>query len=107
MRGSFHNREDKWLHINQLMRDDKMAILVLQETYLSDNHINTLNRMFSDCLLITSSLVQDHPHSEGVAILFNKRLLGSKGIGSYVIRGKSSHEIWIIHSLYYTGLDIH
>ncbi|KAG6328512.1 hypothetical protein ID866_10577 [Astraeus odoratus] len=60
------------------MRDDKITILVLQETHLTQDHTTILNGIFSDSLLITSSLDQNHPHSKEVAIVFNKRLLGSK-----------------------------
>ncbi|KAG6331238.1 hypothetical protein ID866_7852 [Astraeus odoratus] len=105
MRGRFHNGEDKWLHLNQLMGDDKIAILVLQETHLTQDHTTTLNEIFSDSLLITSSLDQNHPHSKGVAIVFNRRLLGHNNekiniLGVYTSNDPTGNKhFWkIIHS---------
>lgn len=34
--------DDKWMHINQTMRQKKIGILCLQETHLSEEHTNTL-----------------------------------------------------------------
>ena len=54
IRGRFHNGIDKWFHINQLVRDDKIAILALQETHLNQEQTDSINIMFKDTLYISN-----------------------------------------------------
>ena len=83
MRGRFHNGIDKWLHINQLVRDDKIAILALQETHLSQEQTDNINTMFQDTLHVLASADPENHTSKGVALVINKRLLGVCDIDHY------------------------
>jgi len=77
MKGRFHNNVDKWFHINQLIRDERIAILALQESHLSEQQAQTLNELFTDTLLILTSGDPDHPTAKGVSIVLNKRLMNT------------------------------
>jgi len=83
MRGRFHNGSDKWLHINQLLRDDRIAILALQETHLNKEQTDRINNMFQDTLHVIASADPDNYVSKGVALVINKRLLGVRDIDHF------------------------
>ena len=83
MRGRFHNGIDKWLHINQLVRDEKIAIMALQETHLNQEQTDSINNMFQDTLHVVASADPEMHTSKGVALVINKRLLGVKDIDQY------------------------
>ena len=83
MRGRFHNGIDKWFHINQLVRDDKIAVLALQETHLNQDQTDRINSMFQDTLHIVASADPENHNSKGVALVINKRLLGAHDIDHY------------------------
>ena len=83
MRGRFHNGIDKWLHINQMVRDDKIAILALQETHLNQDQTESINNMFQDSLHVIASADPENQASKGVALVINKRLLGARDIDHY------------------------
>ncbi|RDX52286.1 DNase I-like protein, partial [Lentinus brumalis] len=80
MRGYGEARSDqaseKWLCINQVVRDGKIAILALQETHLTNERIDNLNQLFDATLLIHGSCDLNNPTgARGVAFAINKRLI--------------------------------
>ncbi|KAF9234529.1 Endonuclease/exonuclease/phosphatase [Melanogaster broomeanus] len=75
MKGRFHHGSDKWLHINQVIRDQKIGILALQETHLSKLEENSINQIFQDRLHL--------PNARGVAIVINKQLTNWKGVQTF------------------------
>ncbi|RDX43887.1 DNase I-like protein [Lentinus brumalis] len=80
MRGSGLVRSDgssdKWLLINQLMRDQRIAVLAVQEAHLPQSRIDNLNSLFSASLLIVGSEDPTNPTAaRGVATVFNRRLI--------------------------------
>ena len=79
----FHDGIDKWLHINQMVRDDKIAILALQETHLNQDQTDNINSMFQDTLHVIASADLENCASKGVALVINKRLLGVRDIDHY------------------------
>lgn len=64
--------QDKWNHINQILREKSIAILALQETHLSKDHVDRLHTLFGKRLKIHYSIDQNEPNSKGVAIVLNK-----------------------------------
>ena len=69
---------DKWMRLNQLLRDSKIAILALQETHLTTERIRAINDMFETTMHILGSLDSDNPTgARGVAFALNKRLLST------------------------------
>jgi exonuclease III len=85
IRGRWHNGADKWMHINQIIREQRIGIMALQETHLSESDNNTLNDLFSSRLHIISSIDPSHTNAEGVAIVINKNLMSTMNITSTVI----------------------
>ncbi|KJA27412.1 hypothetical protein HYPSUDRAFT_74910 [Hypholoma sublateritium FD-334 SS-4] len=80
MRGRFHNGIDKWMHINQIIRNDKIGILCLQETHLTATAATELNDRFSNRMHIITSPNPTHPNANGVTIVVNKNLANSANI---------------------------
>jgi hypothetical protein len=76
MRGRF-NRDSRggWLHINQIIRDNRIGVLALQETHLSSADNDKLNTLFEKNLVIFSTIDPLHPGANGTAIVLNKRLV--------------------------------
>ncbi|KAJ7301119.1 hypothetical protein DFH08DRAFT_827828 [Mycena albidolilacea] len=73
MRGRFdRDGQDKWLHINQIIRDNRIGVLALQETHLSSADNDKLNSLF---LVIVSTIDPLHPGAKGTASVLNKRLI--------------------------------
>ena len=68
--------QQKWLRINQLMRDDRIAVLALQETHLTEQRARDLETLFESSLQIHISPDEESPTAaRGVAIVLNKKLI--------------------------------
>ncbi|KAI9056270.1 DNase I-like protein, partial [Trametes sanguinea] len=72
--------DNKWGKMYRMMQDNRIGILMLQETHLTEQRRKQLHRMFADRIKILHS---DHPESpttkEGVAFVINKRIISDKG----------------------------
>ncbi|KAI0740819.1 Endonuclease/exonuclease/phosphatase, partial [Earliella scabrosa] len=67
---------DKWLLLNQLMRDRRIAVMALQETHLTEDRLGTLHELFGDVMDIVCSPDPTNPTgARGVAVAVNKRIL--------------------------------
>ena len=67
--------QEKWAHINQIMRDKKIAVLAVQETHLDETTVNSLNSLFHIRLRVCNSEDPLHPSTgKGVALVLNKGL---------------------------------
>ncbi|KAI0712112.1 Endonuclease/exonuclease/phosphatase, partial [Earliella scabrosa] len=79
MRGNGVNpdgRGSKWLCMNQLVRDEKLAVLAVQETHITKQKAEELNSLFQASLKIVVSPDPTNPTgARGVAIVLNKRLI--------------------------------
>lgn len=76
--GQHHHTQpnEKWLRINQLMREQKIAILAVQETHLNDASATLINNLFSTRIhLIHSAPTDRATSSKGVAFVLNKEKL--------------------------------
>ena len=76
---------DKWLHINQIMKEKKIGILALQETHLTDIQTENIQNLFCKRLVIHSSIDTNSSNSKGVAIVFNKEITNTKDIHPTVL----------------------
>ncbi|KAG2738220.1 DNase I-like protein, partial [Suillus brevipes Sb2] len=85
MRGRWSNGSDKWLHINQIVKEKRIAILATQETHLSKEDETSLNTIFSSRLKIISSIDPNHTNAQGVALVLNKDLTITREITSHEI----------------------
>ncbi|KAG2744932.1 DNase I-like protein, partial [Suillus brevipes Sb2] len=85
MRGRWHNGADKWPHINQLVKEQKIGILALQETHLTKEEGDALNSTPGFRIHVISSLDPARPNAKGIAIVINKLLLGTTSIKTHVL----------------------
>ena len=68
---------DKWMAINQVVRENKIAVLALQETHLTAERVEALNNIFASTLHVLSSPdPTNQTGARGVAFVLNKRLVG-------------------------------
>ncbi|KAH6905947.1 Endonuclease/exonuclease/phosphatase, partial [Coprinopsis sp. MPI-PUGE-AT-0042] len=70
--GGSDNTADKWQHIRQIMRENKLGILALQETHLKPNTVNDLNSQFEVTTRVFNSTFGLNANTAGVAFVLNK-----------------------------------
>ncbi|KAG1766764.1 Endonuclease/exonuclease/phosphatase [Suillus occidentalis] len=74
MRGQWHEGVDKWMHINQIMKEKKIEILAVQETHLSKDNETSLNETFNKRLKIISSIDPKHRNAKDIVITKGKKI---------------------------------
>ncbi|THU95795.1 DNase I-like protein [Dendrothele bispora CBS 962.96] len=80
------HRDNKWNHINQLVREKRIGILALQETHLTSERHEQIEKVFSKRLKIFFSSDPENPTGRaGVAIVLNKELVKTNNIKTYQI----------------------
>ncbi|KAF5328334.1 hypothetical protein D9619_013330 [Psilocybe cf. subviscida] len=90
MNGRMHGNVDKWEHVNQIIRDEKIGILALQETHASQQSLVSVIDTHEDRLHILTTLDEGRPNAGGVAIVVNKYLADTSRITTHVIdKGKA------------------
>ena len=71
---------DKWNHINQIIRDKKIGVLVAQETHLDDNQVDHLHSLFDKRIKIHHTIDPHRPNAKGVAIILNKEITNTQNV---------------------------
>ncbi|KAI0334322.1 DNase I-like protein, partial [Cubamyces sp. BRFM 1775] len=67
---------EKWLLMNQIMREKRIAIMAVQEAHLDDERAGTLKRIFEETMEIVYSADPDNgTAARGVAFVINKRIV--------------------------------
>ena len=82
---------NKWTEINATMRDEKIAILAVQETHLDGQNTLAIHEALGKRLLILNSQPEDNPRSSaGVAFILNKDLVDTKQVKQFeLIKGRA------------------
>ncbi|KAI0719406.1 Endonuclease/exonuclease/phosphatase, partial [Cerioporus squamosus] len=76
-----HAAGEKWLRINQLMRDQRIAVIGLQETHLNADRIASLNELFGATMKIFGSPDLDNETgARGVAFAVNTRIVSTEDL---------------------------
>ena len=70
--GGSTSTSNKWLEICQLMREEKIDVLAIQETHLSEQKKEELNQIFERQIHIMSSIDRTKPNAMGVAFVLKK-----------------------------------
>ena len=65
--------DNKWNHINQIMREHCLGVLAVQEAHLTQEHVDGLHTLFGKRLQIHFSQSLNI-NAQGVAIVLNKEL---------------------------------
>ncbi|THU75930.1 DNase I-like protein [Dendrothele bispora CBS 962.96] len=80
------HKDNKWNHINQIVRDKRIGILALQETHLTKDRRCLIEQVFSKRLKVFFSSDPENPTGKGgVAIVLNKELAKTDGTKVYEI----------------------
>ncbi|KAI0653752.1 Endonuclease/exonuclease/phosphatase, partial [Cubamyces menziesii] len=67
---------EKWLRVNQMMREKRIAILAVQEAHLSDERIKVLNDIFGKYMVVVHSADPENgTGAKGVAFVISKRII--------------------------------
>jgi hypothetical protein len=78
--------QNKWQHVNQVMREEKIAVLLVQETHMNEERQSQVDSVFSKRMKIYSSANPENPTGKGgVAVVINKGLLDTRGSNATVI----------------------
>lgn len=73
--------ETKWHHINQLMRDKKIGILVVQESHLNEERKTNIESLFGKRLRVFYTADPTNPTGKGgVAIVLNRDLTNTENV---------------------------
>jgi exonuclease III len=81
---------NKWMQINQVMRERKLGVLALQETHMVDELDAKISSLFSKRLKVIHSKDEDSPNAKGVSIVINRELLDAENVRSVdVIAGRA------------------
>jgi exonuclease III len=75
------NSENKWHHINQLMRDHRIAVLAVQETHMTEERRVAIENKYSTRMRVFASPDPNNPTGKaGVALVFNKNMMSVDNI---------------------------
>ncbi|KAJ7198932.1 Endonuclease/exonuclease/phosphatase, partial [Mycena haematopus] len=76
---SWHPKH-KWYHVNQLMKDNKLGLLVVSESHLSAVRHAGIQNLFGRRLEIIFSEDPETPNARGLAFVINKEMLNTDNI---------------------------
>ena len=82
---------EKWAEINVTMKNEKIAILAVQETHLDEQSTDAIHRAFGKRLLVINSQLEDNPRaSAGAAFVLNKELIETNKLETHeLIKGRA------------------
>ncbi|OJT10530.1 Transposon TX1 uncharacterized 149 kDa protein [Trametes pubescens] len=83
--------DNKWGKMYRMMSEQRIGVLLLQETHLTEDRIAQLHRMFAGRIKIYASAHPTAPtQREGVAIVLNKKLISTKNVTTReIVRGRA------------------
>jgi hypothetical protein len=70
------SKKNKWYHVNQMMRDEKIGILAVQETHMTEELQEGIEATFKRLRVFRCS-DPEFPNSKGVAVVMNRDLTNS------------------------------
>ena len=85
------NGIEKWSTIYQTMKENKIAVLALQETHLDNSLLHSIDNCFGKRLSVINSNLSENPRaSAGVAFVINRALVAPKDLESMeLIEGRA------------------
>ncbi|KAF8079077.1 Endonuclease/exonuclease/phosphatase [Lyophyllum atratum] len=73
--------DSKWFHVNQLMREKRIGILLVQESHLTEERKDDIEKLFGNRLKLYISMDPDSPSARGgVAVALNRSLTNVEGV---------------------------
>ncbi|KAJ7148844.1 hypothetical protein C8R46DRAFT_1127389, partial [Mycena filopes] len=84
--------QNKWYHVWQTMREQKIGVLVVGEAHLNDARCSSIRSLFGRKLEIEFSKDPNTPNAKGIAIVLNKNFINVDGIKTTeIIPGRALH----------------
>ncbi|KAF9028477.1 DNase I-like protein [Hymenopellis radicata] len=77
--------ENKWLHLNQELRDRRIAVMIVGEAHLNSERKKKIDDIFESVMHVEHSEIPGRPNAGGVAITFNKRLTNTDNLKRWEI----------------------
>ncbi|KAF9522432.1 hypothetical protein CPB83DRAFT_746262, partial [Crepidotus variabilis] len=77
--------DNKWNHLNQLIREQKIGILVVGEAHLDVERRDRIETLFNKRMRVIFTKKPDTPNAAGVAIIFNKELTNVKNLTTHEV----------------------
>ena len=72
---------EKWLQVNQIVREGRISILALQETHIMESKLEAINDLFKATMHVVATPDPENPTAaRGVAVALNKRLIQTDSI---------------------------
>ncbi|PPQ71498.1 hypothetical protein CVT26_011265, partial [Gymnopilus dilepis] len=68
----------KWQKINQILRTEKIGVIVINEAHLKPEDVESLHEQYPSRFHILNNLDEANPASKGIAIILNKQLVSWK-----------------------------
>ncbi|KAK0217785.1 Endonuclease/exonuclease/phosphatase [Armillaria fumosa] len=78
-------QRNKWKQINEILRDDKIGVLALQETHLTDDYVKDIHDIYNKRMHIYHSADLQQPNAKGVAIILNREITNIQDVDYYEI----------------------
>ena len=85
IKGRMSGNINKWFHIPQIIRENRIGILAIQETHLTEELAKQFSELFGNNLKLFFSPDPDTRNARGVAIVVNKKLVSTEGIKEHVL----------------------
>ncbi|SJL06249.1 uncharacterized protein ARMOST_09585 [Armillaria ostoyae] len=80
----------KWAQVNEMLKKEKIGMLTLQETHLSDAYVEEIHQKYSRRMKVFHSIDPEHPNAKGVAVVLNRELINIDNVESLeVIAGRA------------------
>jgi len=80
IKGRMSGDFNKWMHLPQIIRENKLAILAIQETHLTDELVSQFETLFGNSLTLFHSPDPDTRNARGIAIIINKKLIKTDNV---------------------------
>ncbi|KAH9853531.1 Endonuclease/exonuclease/phosphatase, partial [Lenzites betulinus] len=81
---------NKWLYINQVIRDKKLDVLAVQETHLTEERLEAINKLFPSIRVFATRDPSNETAAKGVAVVVNLRRLAGRECKIYeVVQGRA------------------
>ncbi len=84
------HEKNKWKQVNETLRDEKIGVLALHETHLTDEHVKDIHSIYNKCMHIYHSADPQQLNAKGVAIILNKEITNIQDVDYYeIISGRA------------------
>ncbi|KAJ7750005.1 hypothetical protein B0H16DRAFT_1318975, partial [Mycena metata] len=75
------NRQDKWPHLSRMMFDEKIGIMAVGETHLTEDQIEEIEgAAMGRRLKIYNCMDPDNPNKGGIAVVLNENITNTEGV---------------------------